>query len=745
MRQLLSAVLLSVCILLPAAPAVRAQGDETPAAILVLDASGSMWGQIDGINKIVIAREVIGGMLQDLPVSQAIGLTVYGHRTRGDCADIETLIAPGLDTRAAIAEAVNSINPRGRTPMTASVVEAARALRHTENAATVILVSDGIETCEADPCAIAAELEASGIAFTAHVIGFDVADPEARAQMQCIADNTGGQFLTADNAEELAQALEQVAVAPAPVATPITLRALVEPDMSAPVSPLEWTLFDADGNQVLDPTRAPTLTAQLPPGSYRTQVLRMAQDSEHGASFTVEEGVAQTVTILLPFIPPATHGVTFTARIGGEDGPLITDPVLWDIRPVPDDAAETEEGNGLIFDMANGSYTVSAYWTVQEVSQEVQFIVIDAAREITVVFEEPAVTATIVAPASAIAGSTIEVGWNGPDMPNDYIGIGQEGATGSDAWRNYTYTRDGNPLSLLAPPEPGEHLIGYFLADGRERIGAARITVTPVEATLIAPETARAGDTINVDWTGPDYRNDYIGIGRAEATGSDRWENYTYTREGNPLQLLVPTEPGDYAITYFLDQDRTPLTSVPITVTALETGVTAPATAIAGSTIEVGWTGPDNQNDYIGIGRAEATGSDRWENYTYTREGNPLQLLVPTEPGDYAITYFLDQDRAAQATSVLNVTPVGANLTAPDRAEAGATIEIGWTGPDYHNDYIGIGRADATGSAAWESYAYTRDGSPLRIQVPDEPGAYVIRYFMSQDRTELASRPLIVD
>lgn len=740
MRRFLASIFLSIWAVVPA----QAQVDETPAAILVLDASGSMWGQIDGVNKIVIAREVIGEMLQDLPSSQALGLTVYGHRTRGDCADIETLIEPGPDTRDAIATAVNAINPRGRTPMTASVVEAARALRHTENAATVILVSDGIETCEADPCAIAAELEAAGVGFTAHVIGFDVEDPEARAQMQCIADNTGGQFLTADNAEELAEALEQVAVAPAPITTPVTIRAVVEPDMSAPVSPLEWSIFDSDGSPVQSATQAPGLTLALLPGTYRAQVLRMAQGTEHGGSFTVEEGVEQTVTVALPFIPPPSFEVTFTARIGGEAGPIITDPVLWDIRPLPENVAETEEGNELVFDLEGGSYTANAYWTVQEVSEEVQFVVVDAPRTVTVVFEEPPLIASLIAPETAVAGSTIEVGWTGPDMDGDYIGIGLASETGGNTWQNYTYTEDGSPLGLLVPPEPGDYLIGYFLGDGRERIAIAPLTVTPVEITLTAPETATAGDTIEIGWIGPDYEGDYVGIGRADASGGNLWENYTYTRDGNPLDLLVPPTPGSYLISYFLSQDRTQMVSVPIEVTDVQVSITAPPEAVAGSSIEIGWTGPDYDNDYIGIGPVDASGGDLWQNYTYTRDGSPMDLLVPPEPGDYLISYFIGQDREIMAQVPITVTELQVGITAPDSAVAGSTIEIGWTGPDYQNDYIGIGRADARGGDQWENYTYTRDGAPLDLLVPTTPGAYVITYFLGQDREVMTQVPITV-
>ena len=266
--------------------AAVAQQDDTPDTILVLDASGSMWGQIDGINKIVIAREVIAGVLQDLPDDLELGLMAYGHNRRGDCSDIEMLIEPGTGTSAAIIDAVNGINPRGRTPMSDAVIAAAQSLRHTENPATVILVSDGIETCDADPCAVAAELEEAGIGFTAHVIGFDVAsEPEARAQMQCLAENTGGEFLTADNAEELAEALTIVAAAPPPPPpATVTVTARVE-DGSAPVSPLSWTLSDDAGAVLLGPVDAPGFNVELPAGDYMVDVLRQVRAPITGPPF----------------------------------------------------------------------------------------------------------------------------------------------------------------------------------------------------------------------------------------------------------------------------------------------------------------------------------------------------------------------------------------------------------------------------------------------------------------------------
>ncbi len=195
--------------LLAAVPAAA----DANKSILVLDASGSMWGQIDGEAKITIARRVIGDLLDTFPEDQALGLSAYGHNRKGDCGDIEQLVAPSLGSAPAIRAAVEGINPKGKTPLAAAVISAAKSLRSEEEPATIILISDGIETCGLDPCAMGAELEKAGVDFTTHVIGFDVGLSEDRDQLACLAGSTGGEFLAAANASELSKALETVAEA----------------------------------------------------------------------------------------------------------------------------------------------------------------------------------------------------------------------------------------------------------------------------------------------------------------------------------------------------------------------------------------------------------------------------------------------------------------------------------------------------------------------------------------------------
>ncbi|WPZ14229.1 VWA domain-containing protein [Nitratireductor rhodophyticola] len=256
--------------------------------IIVLDGSGSMWGQIDGTTKIEIARDTLRKVMETLPKDTELGLVAYGHREKGSCSDIEIAIPPATGTAAAVADFADRLNPKGKTPLTDAVRKAAEELRIEENAATVILVTDGLETCNADPCALGRELEASGVDFTAHVVGFGLSEEEGQ-EVACLAENTGGLYLKADDAGQLAEALETtVAKAPDPKPEPKPQPASVEfnvrgiarlsqdgPDM-ADSSEVRWDFIplDANGepaNRSADGGYRGVFTASVPAGSYRAK------------------------------------------------------------------------------------------------------------------------------------------------------------------------------------------------------------------------------------------------------------------------------------------------------------------------------------------------------------------------------------------------------------------------------------------------------------------------------------------
>ncbi|MDV6227676.1 VWA domain-containing protein [Nitratireductor aquimarinus] len=269
--------------------------------IIVLDGSGSMWGQIGGTTKIEIARDTLRQVMSTLPEDTELGLVAYGHREKGSCSDIEIAIPPQKGTAGAIVDFADRLNPKGKTPLSEAVRQAAGELRIEENAATVILVTDGLETCDADPCALGRELEAAGVDFTAHVVGFGLSEEEGR-QVACLAENTGGLYLKADDAGQLAEALQTtVAKAPEPAPEPKPQPAAVEfnvrgiarlsqngPDL-ADNSSVRWDFFPLGENgEPADRSAAGgyrgVYSASVPAGSYRAKArlgrIEIEQDVE---------------------------------------------------------------------------------------------------------------------------------------------------------------------------------------------------------------------------------------------------------------------------------------------------------------------------------------------------------------------------------------------------------------------------------------------------------------------------------
>jgi len=178
--------------------------------MLILDASGSMWGQIAGKAKIDIARSAISQILTRWNSDTHIGVMTYGHRAKGDCSDIQTLRPVGRVDRSQIMHLLNGLSPKGKTPLGASIIMAANSLKSREEAASVVLVSDGLDTCGMDPCEVARKLKRQNINLRIHVIGFDVNNVKDISKLQCIATNTGGKYIRANNINQLNHALNIV-------------------------------------------------------------------------------------------------------------------------------------------------------------------------------------------------------------------------------------------------------------------------------------------------------------------------------------------------------------------------------------------------------------------------------------------------------------------------------------------------------------------------------------------------------
>lgn len=184
-------------------------GQQTNNPILfIYDASGSMWGQLDGKTKKEIAATVLTETVNGLPKDQKIGLIAYGHRREKDCSDIELLSSIDNHSKSKINNAVQNMNALGRTPLARSATRAIELLKESGEKVTIIMVTDGIESCEGNICEVIKSAVASGIDFRLHIVGFGLKEDET-TELVCAANAGNGQYFDATNSTELAAVLDE--------------------------------------------------------------------------------------------------------------------------------------------------------------------------------------------------------------------------------------------------------------------------------------------------------------------------------------------------------------------------------------------------------------------------------------------------------------------------------------------------------------------------------------------------------
>ncbi len=167
-----------------------------------------------------------------------------------------------------------------------------------------MLVTDGLETCGVDPCAVAAELAASGVAIRAHIVGFGLTEGEV-AQLACVPERTGGLLINAATGAELADALTRTAerpnLAPPPgrAALDLTIRAsnAGRPDA------VRFTATSAAGETrelgTLDfSTGASGLPVELEEGAW---LLRALTDGQGEGELSVAVVAGEARTVYVPF------------------------------------------------------------------------------------------------------------------------------------------------------------------------------------------------------------------------------------------------------------------------------------------------------------------------------------------------------------------------------------------------------------------------------------------------------------
>ena len=154
--------------------------NSTTRILFIFDDSFSMYGMWGSGNKIDIAKKLMGEFLDSLQSTEKleIALRCYGHQTpfkpNRNCKDskLEVPFAKAAVNAKLIKERINKLTPTGTTPIAYSLGECANDFTPCDNCRNVvILITDGIEECNGDPCAVSLALQKKGIFLRPFVIG----------------------------------------------------------------------------------------------------------------------------------------------------------------------------------------------------------------------------------------------------------------------------------------------------------------------------------------------------------------------------------------------------------------------------------------------------------------------------------------------------------------------------------------------------------------------------------------------
>lgn len=273
--------------------------------VLVLSHANSMWSRMGGGQKIKIVRGALAPLLHAQEGKLDLGIVTFGANKAKSCDAVDTIKPIGPVQAAADMKVIEQANPKGSASIAASLTAAAKLFKTQTGAQTIILLSDSMDECKADPCAVAAELKERAPRTIIHFIALGEKAEDTLGELACMPEQTGGVFVTAENETELNDALTKTfqlaalgtsedpdGTPIAPVTPPVgaelgapgekpnstepgtlALSAILAKDSQPLTSGLVWRIYDGqvhdDGSyRLLQTVREPRLATSLPGGEY---------------------------------------------------------------------------------------------------------------------------------------------------------------------------------------------------------------------------------------------------------------------------------------------------------------------------------------------------------------------------------------------------------------------------------------------------------------------------------------------
>ncbi len=178
--------------------------------LFLLDASGSMYARMERDTRINVAKRLLSNIVDSLQGAKNVelALRVYGHTSppaKRDCKDTRLEVPFRLNNHSEIKKRIQSISPKGTTLIAYSLQQAAYDFPLEPNTRNVIiLITDGIEECQGDPCAISEALQSKGVVLKPFIIGLG-STVDFQKAFECV-----GRYYDANTEEQFTNVLNIV-------------------------------------------------------------------------------------------------------------------------------------------------------------------------------------------------------------------------------------------------------------------------------------------------------------------------------------------------------------------------------------------------------------------------------------------------------------------------------------------------------------------------------------------------------
>lgn len=260
-----------------AAQGVKDREKQLTRILFVLDGSQSMLAEWESGTKMRVAQRLLNNMVDSLKELDHVhmALRVYGHQSPvppQDCGDTKLEVPFSKNNASKIKLKLNSIRPKGTTPIAYSLERSADDFPDNSSSRNIIiLITDGIESCDGDPCAVSQNLQKKGIILKPFVIGVGL-DIGFRETFECV-----GRYYDANDEERFKEVLN-VVVSQALNTTTLQVD-LLDTNGKATESDVNMTFYDNYSNEIkynfihtLNRFRNPDTLRLDPIPTYRIQI-----------------------------------------------------------------------------------------------------------------------------------------------------------------------------------------------------------------------------------------------------------------------------------------------------------------------------------------------------------------------------------------------------------------------------------------------------------------------------------------